>query len=98
MFSDKKVVIISLDYDSKIYALELANKLRMNNYSAEIDYLNYSLKQQFKLSDRLNAEVIIIIGEDELKTKNLSVKNTVTKSQEKIKEEDLLLYLQENLK
>ena len=90
------VVLIALDEESKQYSLKLANTLRMNGYYADLDYLNITMKQQFKLSDRLNAKLIIIIGEEELKTNTLTIKNTVTKTQETIQEIKLLEYLKEN--
>lgn len=90
------VVLIALDEESKQYSLKLANTLRMNGYYADLDYLNLAMKQQFKLSDRLKAKFIIIIGEEELKTNTLTIKNSETKNQETIKEVNLLEYLKEN--
>lgn len=90
------VVLIALDEESKQYSLKLANTLRMNGYYADLDYLNIAMKQQFKLSDRLKAKFIIIIGEEELKTNTLTIKNSETKNQETIKEANLLEYLKEN--
>lgn len=91
------VVLIALDDESKLYSLNLANVLRTNGYYADLDYLNTTMKQQFKLSDRLNAKFIIIIGEEELNSNTLTIKNTKTKIQETIKESNLLEYLKENI-
>ncbi|MFA7434745.1 MAG: histidine--tRNA ligase [Bacilli bacterium] len=91
------VVLIALDEESKLYSLNLANKLRMNGYYADIDYFNTTMKQQFKLSDRLNAKFIIIIGEEELANNSLTIKNTKTKEQITIKEYMLLEYLKEKI-
>ena len=91
------IVLIALDDEAKLHSLKLANTLRANGYFAEIDYINTTMKQQFKLSDKLNAKFIIIIGEDELKSESLTIKNSKTKLQETIKETDLLEYLKENL-
>ena len=91
------IVLIALDDEAKLHSLKLANTLRANGYFAEIDYINTTMKQQFKLSDKLNAKFIIIIGEDELKSESLTIKNSKTKLQETIKETELLEYLKENL-
>lgn len=95
--NDADIVLIALDKESKLHSLKLANFLRENGYYADIDYTSISLKSQFKLSDRLNAKYIIIIGEDERKSNKLTIKNTQLKTQEVILEKDLLEYLKENL-
>lgn len=92
------VVIIALDDAAKLYSLKLINTLRENNFYAEIDYVNTTMKQQFKLSERLNAKYLIIVGEEELKNKTLTVKSSLDKTQETISEENIIKYLKEKLK
>jgi len=91
------VVLIALDREAKLYSLKLANLLRKNGIYADLDYNSYNMKPQFKLSERLNAKFIVIIGEDELKTNTLTVKNAITKSQEKISENTIIEFLKENI-
>jgi len=90
------ILIISLDSESKLLSLDIANNLRMKDYRVEIDYKNYKMKQQFKLADKLNPQYIIIIGEEERKQKLISIKNTKTKIQETIKQDSLITYLEKN--
>lgn len=92
------IVIIALDETSKLHSLKLANILRDNNYSSEIDYINLTMKQQFKLADRLNSKFIIIIGEEERLNNQLTIKNTINKTQEIINEKEIIVYLKENLR
>lgn len=87
------VVIISLDDASKVSALKLANNLRSNKISVEMDYKNNNLKPQFKLSDRLNPKFIVIIGEEERESEIYTVKDTINKTEEKIKLERLIQYI-----
>lgn len=96
---DKKtdIVLISLDQESKLESLKLANDLRQIGYNVELDYLNTNMKPQFKLSERLDAKLIFIIGEEERKNKVYTVKISKTKEQKNIKEEDLLKFLKENI-
>ena len=89
------VQIIALDDKSKLHSLKLVNELRLNGYVSEIDYKNITMKQQFKLADKINPCFIIIIGEEELNSGKVTIKNTMTKSQETINEKDLLVYLKE---
>lgn len=90
-------VLLSLDEDSKIYSLKLAQMLRSAGFSAELDYLNYNLKPQFKLVERLDPAFIAIIGEEERNSRKITVKNNKTKEQTSVREEELLAYLKENL-
>ena len=41
------------------------NKLRQVGYSAELDLENRSMKAKFKMSDRLNAKILLVCGEEE---------------------------------
>lgn len=91
--SIKPVVIMALDEESKLESMSLASLLRDNNIPVEIDYSSISMKAQFKLSDRVKAKYIIIIGETERINKVYSVKNTISRTQENVKLEDLIDYL-----
>lgn len=77
------------------YALEVAELLRQNFYTTELNYYDRSMKAQFKTSDRKNALNIIIIGEDELNNHLVTIKNTLTKKQDTIKFDELIAYLKE---
>ena len=84
------VVVINIGEETKLNALDLAAYLRRNNVSCEIDYVSSNLKPQFKLSERLYAPYIIIIGSDEVENGVFKLKNTVLKTEEmkKIDEEN----------
>ncbi len=61
--------------------LVLGQKLRELGYSVEVNYIERSLKSQFKSTDRLGARYIFIIGEEEVASKTVNLKNTADKSQ-----------------
>ena len=86
-------VIIALDKESKQYGLDLAIKLREQDLVVEMDYKNLNMKPQFKLCDKLNPKYIIIIGEEERLSGNLSVKNTLTKNQESVNVNKIIDYI-----
>lgn len=88
-----EVFIMALDEVSKVESLRLANFLRKLGLVVEIDYVNYNMKNQFKLSDRLNAEFILIIGESERQNNEIAVKNVKEKSQINVNIKELLKYL-----
>ena len=83
------VVVIYIGEDTKLNALALAAYLRRNNVSCEIDYVSSNLKPQFKLSERVLAPYIIIIGSVEVENGLFKLKNTVFKTEEMKKIDEL---------
>ena len=73
------VVVINIGEETKVSALHLAAYLRSNNVSCELDYVSSNLKPQFKLSERMNAPYIIIIGSEEVENGVFKLKNTIEK-------------------
>lgn len=93
---DVDIALFSLDDESKKYIMKLASCLRENGIVVEMDYINNSLKQQFKLSDRVKSKFIGIIGETERESGIIAVKNTETGNQENINIDELINFLKEN--
>lgn len=91
------VYIIPMSDNEKDYAFNLLNIIRMNGFSADIDYMNRNIKGNFKQADRLNSKYIIIIGEEEVKTNIITIKNNQTKEESKINIDSIIEYLDENL-
>jgi len=90
------LALLTLDEESKLFALSLCAKLRKEGIVCEIDYNSNVLKPQFKLSDRVNAKYIVIIGETERQNKSVKIKDTKTGNQEEIKFEEIINYIKEN--
>ena len=76
-----------------MFNLKLASNLRENGIVVEMDYINNSLKQQFKLADRCKCKYIGIVGETERENNVIAVKNTLTGNQENVKIEELIKYI-----
>ena len=89
--------IIPMDEESKKLGIKITNILRMNGFSSEIDGMSRNIKGNFKQSDRLNAKYVIIIGEEEVKSNILTIKNNNTKEEYKINLEELIDFLDENI-
>ncbi len=81
--------VINLNGDPD-YAFAVAEELRSNSFSTEMDYYRRSLKAQFRSSERKNARFVLIIGEDEVKDDVITLKDTLTKAQETVKREELV--------
>jgi histidyl-tRNA synthetase len=82
-------VVINIGEETKVSALHLAAYLRSNNVSCELDYVSSNLKPQFKLSERMNAPYIIIIGSEEVENGVFKLKNTIEKTEQLLKIEQL---------
>ena len=92
IFDFKKAIdcyVINLNADAD-YAFGIAEELRSNSFSTEMDYYRRSLKAQFRSSERKNARFVLIIGEDEVKDNVVTLKDTLTKAQESVKREELV--------
>jgi histidyl-tRNA synthetase len=71
------------------HATLLARKLRGKGKRVYVDFDPRSLKSQMRLADKLQAKAVIILGEEELKSGTLVVRDMATKEQRNIKEEEL---------
>lgn len=87
-----QIAIVTLGEKAKVAGLKLLDYLRKLELKAEIDYVNTNLKPQFKMCERINADYIIIIGDDEIANNELNIKNVKTKDETKIKLTELNKY------
>lgn len=83
--------VITIGETTKLEGIKLTNFLRSYDIRAEIDYINHNLKPQFKLSDRIMAKKVLIIGEDELNSNLIKVKDIETKEEKVINVENILV-------
>ena len=65
-------------------SIEIATKLRENGINTQIYTDKAKIKNQFKYANRLNIPYVIVIGEDEIKTDMVSLKNMETGEQETV--------------
>lgn len=76
--------VVSLGEAAKEKTVQLVHALRQAGYSAERDYVDRKIKAQFKAADRLNAQFVAILGQDELTENKINVKNMATGEQEEV--------------
>lgn len=72
--------------------IDITKMLRDNGVSAEMNLTDRSLKAQFKYADKLDAENVLVIGEDELKSGKFTIKNLKDSKQTTLTKEDLVKY------
>lgn len=76
--------------EARLYAINLVNALRNSGKSAVIDVCERKLKSQMKLADKVDAKYSIIIGEDEINSNKLTIKDMTTGNQIKVDKNELL--------
>jgi histidyl-tRNA synthetase len=79
------VYLIRIDNELESFVSELAGKLRKENLSVDLDYLQRSVKAQMREANRLNAKYVLFIGGDEYKEGKMNLKNMSTGTEEKVK-------------
>ncbi len=91
--SNLNVYIVHTGNNTVEKAVELSSALRAGSISVDMDPEPKGFKSQFKKADRENAELAVIIGEDEIKNNEFTVKNMKSGEQENIKQDNILEYI-----
>ncbi len=83
---NKKIAafVVSGGAAADVYAFKLLTDLRRKNISAAMDFGKKSMKAQMKAAAKSGAKFALIIGEDEVATSTVTIKNLETATQEKI--------------
>lgn len=87
-----KVFIAYTDQSFEKMTFNLAQKLRSNGISCEFDFLKRSLKSQMREANRQNSDYVIVVGEEEINSNWLQVKNMRTGEIQKVSIENLENY------
>ena len=85
-----QVFIATLDAAALEYALPIGHRLRLAGIRTEIEHRGGSLKSQLKRADKLRARMALIVGETEVATRRLQVKDLAAGQQHEVAEADLL--------
>ena len=83
------VYIAVLGSEANGKALELAQAIHHQGFKAERDYLGRKIKAQFKSADAFKAKTVITLGESELESGQVSVKNNTTREEVTVSFEEL---------
>ncbi len=73
-----KLYVCVLNQDSIAYAQDLAQKTRDSGVSTIVDYSGKKVGEQIQYADKNNIPYVVIIGENEIKTGKLKVKELST--------------------
>ena len=83
------VYIAVLGSEANGKALELAQAIRHQGFKAERDFLGRKIKAQFKSADAFKAKTVITLGESEVESGQVSVKNNTTREEVTVSFEEL---------
>ena len=72
-------------------ALELVQAIRYQGFKAERDYLGRKIKAQFKSADTFKAKTVITLGESEVESGQVNVKNNSTREEVTVSFEELTM-------
>lgn len=84
---DLYIAVLGADANSK--ALELVQAVRKQGFSAERDVLDRKLKAQFKSADTFGATLILTLGDSEVETETVTIKNNQTRAEATVTFEDI---------
>lgn len=87
--------ICTLDSQAAVTANRLLYNLRTNGVSADMDYKHRKLKAQMKDANRKGAKYTIVLGENELETKQAELKNMETGETKSVHFEEIASHLEE---
>ena len=89
------VYIACQGHESQAAGFQLAVKLRQRGLHVEMDVLNRSLKAQMKAANRCGAKFVVLLGENELASGNLTLRNMADAVQTEINLVDFDLLLKQ---
>jgi len=85
-----KVIFLAFDESARIWSLPLVRRLRDRNIATEVYTENKNIKKQFDYANKRNIPFCVVIGENEMKTGELAVKNMIEGSQEMMSIDELI--------
>ena len=92
MHENVKLYIASMGDEAYKKAFEIASELRDKGVKAEIDHAGRGIKAQFKYADKICAENVVTLGDNELSTGVAQIKNMADGKLTEIKISDISSY------
>lgn len=78
MLNQLDAYVVGLGEATNVECLKLVQGIRRAGFSAERDFLNRKAKAQFKSANKLNATLVLTLGETELAAGNVNIKQMET--------------------
>jgi histidyl-tRNA synthetase len=81
--------VAALGPEARRFALPLAHRLRLSGIRTEVEHREAGLKAQLKRADKLKARLALLIGEDELRSGKLALKDLASGQQHEVTSADI---------
>ncbi|RZS96224.1 histidine--tRNA ligase [Cecembia calidifontis] len=85
-----KVLITYFDKKGFDYGLKILNRLRQAGIASELYPDETKIKKQFTYADKKKVPYVVILGDNEIKEKNVSLKNLISGKQEVLNVEEMI--------
>ena len=85
--------IVTIGEKANTYAIKLLREIRNAGFRAEKDIMERSTKAQFKYSDKKKAKYTITIGDTEVESNTVKIKNMTTGTEEEVKIDEIINYI-----
>lgn len=79
---DNSIDLYIIPMNTEFESLNLANKLRQNNINTTVEMTGKKVKKCFEWANKNNVKYVIVIGENEIKTNTIKLKNMQTGKEE----------------
>src|SRR5690606_9170740 len=89
-----KLLIINFDKGLEVHTLPLLNKLRQEGIAAELYAVPVKLKKQMGYADAKGIPYVLLVGDEEVKSGQLSLKDMESGEQIQVTESELIQKLQ----
>lgn len=90
------IFIIPIGEEAKDYSVKLLFEMRHQNIPAEMDFQGKKIGTALQLADALKSTYALVIGENELKTKQVKLKKLATREEIQLSLNDLFSFLEKN--
>lgn len=88
-----KLYIAPMGDSAKAKAQEIVYCLRKSGVAVDTDHMQRGLRASMKYADKLGAQYTVVLGDNEIESNEVSVKNMTTGESETVKIDDLADYL-----
>lgn len=90
--------LIALGDAAKMPCFQLLHKLREHGIAAQMDFSGKKLNKVMQYADQIQSEFVAVVGENELQSETIELKEMATGNKQKVTFSDLLAFLQSHLK
>ncbi|MGV8145642.1 MAG: histidine--tRNA ligase [Alkaliphilus sp.] len=91
------IFVVTMSDEAREKGYKIVSELRDEGIRSRIDYLDRSVKAQFKYANKVNARFTIVLGEEELRNETATLKDSVTSINEELALDELAVKIKEKL-